>query len=137
MTIYFAGWTDNSPPGASIAYPQIHKTAGGTGTYSDPITFAGSKNALSPGTIIYVSFLKKYFIMEDDCSDCDSAWNNNHTYEISLWTGGDSNSSKSAQQSCENSLTPSSPQPVQVKPSSSNVVDTTPLFTDSGGCIKL
>jgi len=137
MTIYFAGWTDNSPPGASIAYPQIHKTAGGTGTYSDPITFAGSKNALSPGTIIYVSFLKKYFIMEDDCSNCDSTWNNNHTYEISLWIGGDSNSSSSAQQSCENSLTPNSPQPIQVQPSSSNVVDTTPLFTDSGGCIKL
>ncbi|HEX3640414.1 MAG TPA: serine/threonine-protein kinase, partial [Ktedonobacteraceae bacterium] len=78
MTIYFGDWADNSPPGGSIAYPQIHQTAGGNGTYSDPITFAGSKNALSPGTIIYVSFLKKYFIMEDDCGDCDSTWNNNH-----------------------------------------------------------
>jgi hypothetical protein len=137
MTIYFSGWTDNSPPGASIAYPQIHQTAGGTGTYSDPITFAASQNALSPGTIIYVSFLKKYFIMEDDCSDCDSAWNNNHSYEISLWTGGDANSSQSAQQSCENSLTPSSPQAVEVQPASNLATDTTPLFTDSGGCIKL
>jgi len=137
MTIYFGGWTDNSPPGASIAYPQIHQTAGGTGTYSDPITFAGSKNALSPGTIIYVSFLKKYFIMEDDCDTCDSAWNNNHTYEITLWIGGDANSSSSALQSCESSLTPNSAQPVQVQPPSGNAVDTTPLFTDSGGCIKL
>ena len=92
---------------------------------------------LSPGTIIYVSFLKKYFIMEDDCSDCDSAWNNNHSYEISLWTGGDANSSQSAQQSCENSLTPSSSQAVEVKPASNLTIDTTPLFTDSGGCIKL
>jgi serine/threonine protein kinase len=137
MTIYFGDWADNSPPGGSIAYPQIHQTAGGTGTYSDPITFAGSKNALSPGTIIYVSYLKKYFIMEDDCSDCDSAWNNNHTYEITLWIGGDANSSKSALQSCANSLTPNSAQPIQVQPPSNNAVDTTPLFTDSGGCIKL
>jgi hypothetical protein len=137
MTIYFSGWTDNSPPGASIAYPQIHQTAGGTGTYSDPITFAASQNALSPGTIIYVSFLKKYFIMEDDCGDCDSTWNNNHSYEITLWIGGDANSSQSAQQSCANSLTPSSPQAVEVQPPSNNTVDTTPLFTDSGGCIKL
>jgi hypothetical protein len=135
MTIYFSGWTDDN--GANIAYPQIHSTAGGTGTYSDPITFSASKNALSPGTIIYVSYLKKYFMMEDDCDNCDSVWNNNHTYQISLWTGGDSNSSKSAQQSCEDSLTPNSLQPVQVKPSSSNAVNTTPLFTDSGGCIKL
>lgn len=137
MTIYFGGWTDNSPPGASIAYPQIHKTAGGTGTYSDPITFAASRNALSPGTIIYVSFLKKYFIMEDDCSDCDSAWNNNHSYKITLWIGGDANSSASAQQSCESSLTPNSPQAVEVRPSSNNAIDTTPLYTNSGGCIKL
>ncbi len=78
-----------------------------------------------------------YFIMEDDCASCDSAWNNNHTYQISLWSGGDSNSSKSAQQSCENSLTPSSPQSVEVQPPSDQVVDATPLFTDSGGCIKL
>ncbi|HEX3643933.1 MAG TPA: hypothetical protein VHV10_21795, partial [Ktedonobacteraceae bacterium] len=89
------------------------------------------------GTIIYVQYLKKYFIMEDECSDCNSAWKNNHRYEGVLWIGGDTNSSSSAIQNCENSLTPKSSVPVAVQPSSNLTVDTTPLFTDSGGCIKL
>src|SRR5581483_6416833 len=68
------GWLDNSPPGAAIAYPQIHSKAGGKGTYSDPVTFATDSAELKPGTKVYVSYLKKYFIMEDDCAQCDSDW---------------------------------------------------------------
>jgi hypothetical protein len=37
------------------------------GTFSDPITFAAAKDALPPGTIIYVFKFGKYFIMEDFC----------------------------------------------------------------------
>lgn len=34
-------WFDNTPPGSSaICCPRIHSTAGGTGTYADPITVA-------------------------------------------------------------------------------------------------
>ena len=40
----FYGWYDNTPPGGDIAYPQIHNTAGGKGTWSDPITFATSRS---------------------------------------------------------------------------------------------
>ncbi|NUO55526.1 MAG: carbohydrate-binding protein, partial [Hamadaea sp.] len=40
--ITFYGWYDNTPPGGDIAYPQIHSTAGGKGTYADPITFASA-----------------------------------------------------------------------------------------------
>jgi hypothetical protein len=69
----FYGYWDNTPPGSAIAYPQIHKTAGGTGTYADPITFATDKSELAPGTIIYVPRVEKYFIMEDDCEECDAA----------------------------------------------------------------
>jgi hypothetical protein len=39
----FYGWYDNTPPGGDIAYPQIHSTAGGKGTFADPITFATSR----------------------------------------------------------------------------------------------
>jgi len=136
METNFYGWTDNSPEGTEIADPTRHKSAGGVGTYSDPITFASSLDALSPGTIVYVPYLKKYFVMEDECDPCDSAWRNKHSYIIVIWIGGDANSSNSAQQSCEDSL--SKPNVlVEVQPSSNKVVDTTPLFTDSGGCIKL
>ncbi|HEY4035818.1 MAG TPA: hypothetical protein VGL94_17820 [Ktedonobacteraceae bacterium] len=35
MFVSFYGWTDNNPAGASIAYPKLHSSAGGRGTYSD------------------------------------------------------------------------------------------------------
>ena len=72
------GWWDNTPPGSSdIAYPVIHQTAGGTGTYADPITVAVGHvitNGVdtpdfAPGTIWYVPNLRRYFIVEDACGD--------------------------------------------------------------------
>ena len=36
----FYGWWDNTPPGGDIAFPRLHNTAGGRGTFADPITFA-------------------------------------------------------------------------------------------------
>ena len=65
---------DNSPPGNAISYPTIHSSAGGVGTYADPITFATDKKEYPPGTILYVPFIEKYVIMEDDCVQCDSDW---------------------------------------------------------------
>src|SRR4051794_3977119 len=61
----FYGWYDNTPPGGEISYPQIHDTAGGKGTYADPITFATSTAELKAGTKVWVPRVKKYFIMED------------------------------------------------------------------------
>jgi hypothetical protein len=41
-------WFDNTPPGSgAICCSQVHQTAGGTGTYADPITLAvGHSNAV-------------------------------------------------------------------------------------------
>jgi len=122
------GWLDNDPPGGAIAYPQIHSTAGGSGTYSNPITFATDKSELKPGTKVYVSYLKKYFIMEDDCAQCDSDWNKSKKRHIDLWAGGKSNSGN-ALFNCEDSLTRNAS--VIVNPSSSLSVNTTPLFNSS------
>jgi hypothetical protein len=78
VTLY--GWPDNSPPGAAIAYPKnggyptLHNTAGGSGTYSNPVTYATDKSELPVGTKVYYSYLKRYFIMEDDCTECDQDW---------------------------------------------------------------
>ncbi|HEY3868214.1 MAG TPA: hypothetical protein VGM10_07675, partial [Actinocrinis sp.] len=65
VTLY--GWPDNSPPGDAIAYPAdagyptIHNVASGTGTYSDPVTFATDSSELAIGTIVYYPYLHRYF----------------------------------------------------------------------------
>lgn len=66
LTFYGAG--DNCPPGGEIAYPVLHKEAGGNGTYDDPITCASDKSWLPKGTKVYIEAVEKYFIMEDDVS---------------------------------------------------------------------
>src|SRR3989442_16015421 len=71
----FYGWWDNTPPGGDISYPRIHDTAGGKGSYADPITFATSSDELKPGTKVWGPRVKKYFIMEDGWDECSDDWN--------------------------------------------------------------
>nr|WP_052477846.1 hypothetical protein [Kibdelosporangium sp. MJ126-NF4]CEL14413.1 hypothetical protein [Kibdelosporangium sp. MJ126-NF4]CTQ88778.1 hypothetical protein [Kibdelosporangium sp. MJ126-NF4] len=80
--VSFYGARTNDPPGSrTIAYTDVlHKQAGGTGTFTDPITFAAGTDRFKPGTKIYVPDLKRYFILEDLCPDCSGT-------AIVLWTG--------------------------------------------------
>ena len=132
VTLY--GWPDNSPPGNAIAYPEdegyptIHDAAGGTGTYSDPITFATDQAELPIGSIVYYPYLHRYFIMEDDCVECDQDWNNGKAH-IDLWVGGEGGDTN-AVINCEDALTQDSAD-VDVNPPSDEAVDTTPLFDSS------
>ena len=77
---YVTGYSywDNTPPGsAAISKPIIHASAGGSGTYEDPITIAvghairGGRQFLDypPGTRFYIGSLRKYAIVEDVCGD--------------------------------------------------------------------
>ena len=93
MTLY--GWADNSPPGAGIAHPCRHQTAGGVGTYANPITFATDVNELGWCQVIYVPYMKRYFVHEDECSQCDANWKSSHLYRFDMWAGGDANSLRS------------------------------------------
>lgn len=70
--ITFYGYPDNDPPGTAIAYPVLHSTAGGSGTFLDPLTFA-TKSTFPKGTVLYVPFIQKYVIMEDQCASCSSS----------------------------------------------------------------
>ncbi|MEZ0075156.1 carbohydrate-binding protein [Planotetraspora sp. GP83] len=140
----FYGWYDNTPPGGDISYPQIHSTAGGKGTYSDPITFATSTAEAPAGTKIYVPRVKKYFIMEDGCQECGEDWSGNGPnggpglYHFDLWLGGKGGNAMDAID-CEDALThynsngTPTMEPVIVNPGSSEVVDSTPIFNTSTG----
>jgi Ricin-type beta-trefoil lectin domain/Carbohydrate binding module (family 35) len=138
----FYGWYDNTPPGGAIAYPDIHQTAGGTGTYADPITFATDKSEAAPGTIVWVPRVGKYFIMEDDCTECDQDWSGQgpdggpDMWHFDLWSGGQ-NGNEFDSIDCEDALTQSnadgSPafESVVINPPSNEQVDSTPLFNSS------
>jgi hypothetical protein len=133
--ITFYGFPDNSPPGNGIAFPVIHDGAGGTGTFSNPITFATDQAEHRPGTRLYVPFLQKYFIMEDDCVECDNDWNNGHKRHVDLWTQSDADSDPQAVIDCEDTLTQDRGTYI-VNPSRNMAVDTTPLFDNNNGCIQ-
>ncbi|MEV5718069.1 discoidin domain-containing protein [Amycolatopsis mediterranei] len=142
----FYGWWDNTPPGGDISYPQIHGTAGGKGTYADPITFATSSDELKPGTKVWVPRVQKYFIMEDGCDECSADWNSHGPNggpglrHIDLWLGGKGGSAFDAID-CEDALThynaDNTPvmEPVVVDPPSNEPYDATPIFnTSTGAC---
>jgi hypothetical protein len=144
MFLTFYGWYDNTPPGADISYPQIHDTAGGKGTFADPITFATTTKMLKAGTKVWVPRVKKYFIMEDSCQECGDDWSGHGPNggpglrHIDLWLGGKGGNAFDAI-NCEDALThyndDNTPtlEPVVVSPPSNEPVDTTPLFK-SGKC---
>ena len=134
----FYGWYDNTPPGCAIAYPDLHQCAGGTGSYSDPITFASDTAEIAAGTKIYVPRLEKYFIMEDDCTECDQDWSGQGPdggpgmWHFDLWAGGQ-NGNESALLDCEDALTQDGSENVIISPPSTETVSSPPLFNSSTG----
>ena len=142
----FYGWWDNTPPGGDIQYPQIHDTAGGVGSYDDPITFATDSGELKPGTKVWVPRVRKYFIMEDSCEECSADWNGKgpnggpKLHHLDLWLGGKGGNAMDAID-CEDALThyndDNTPtlEPVVVDPPSTENYDSTPVFnTKTGAC---
>ena len=121
LTAYLTAYTywDNTPPGSSqISNPIIHTLAGGTGTYSDPITVAVGHSITAgldtldypAGTKFYVPNLRKYFIVEDTCGDgltpqngpCHTGYQG-HPW-LDLWIDG-ANGTKATSDACANQVT--------------------------------
>jgi hypothetical protein len=141
--------SDDESGCATIAFPKSkfpvrHQIATeGTGAFDDPITFAtsaansGSPAELAPGTIIYVPEVRKYFIMEDQCSQCDQEWLSQHAYHVDLWMGPSSASNSDALSACEAKLVRGKAHAgtgsIILDPPADLTVDLTPLFTN-GTC---
>ena len=142
MTLY--GYVDNSPPGTDIAHPCIHDAAGGTGTYADPVTFATDSKELPWCEIIYVPYMERYFIHEDECSQCDHDWTKLQKYRFDMWAGGDAASlhqpERKALLRCEstwtrgNSIRDKNNPTITLDPPSDLPVVTTPIFSPPGTC---
>ena len=126
MLVTLYGWPDNSPPGDGTAFGSGH--AGGTGTYANPVTFATDQHEFAPGTKVYYPYLHRYFIMQDECVECDQDWANGK-FHIDLWVGGQGGNT-TAVLNCEDALTQDSGQ-VVINPPTTEPVDTTPLFNSS------
>jgi hypothetical protein len=133
MLVTFYGWEDNSPPGDAIAfaksdgYPTVHDGAGGTGSYADPLTLASDRLELAVGTLVYLPFLRKYAVMEDDCTECDTDWASGMQRHIDVWMNSNGTERVSALNACEDQWTQNATS-VEVDPPSDRTVDLSPLF---------
>jgi 3D (Asp-Asp-Asp) domain-containing protein len=131
MTFY--GWPDNSPPGGAIAYgksdgfPTVHDTAGGAGTYDDPITFATDQAEFPPGTRLYAPVVEKYLIMEDDCAECDTDWASSGKWHIDVWMNSNGTDDSNAVLACEDHWTQTTTV-VEVNPPAGRPATAPPLF---------
>ena len=130
VTFYAAA--DNDPPGsAEIAYPNSrHTSAGGTGTYADPLSLATDPREIRPGVIVYYPTVQKYFVMEDDCAECIDDWSANRKPHVDLWM---STTADPAVQNCEAALTPDGLDTIIVNPPANLPVDAKPLYA-GGKC---
>jgi 3D (Asp-Asp-Asp) domain-containing protein len=141
MKVTFYGWADNSPPGDAIAYPMnggfptVHDAAGGTGTFADPITFATDKAEIPVGTIIYIPFIEKYLVMEDDCTECDQDWSNGMERHVDVWMNSNGTANATDLENCEDQWTQESTS-VEVDAPAGRVVTTAPLFDPSANVCR-
>ncbi|KAF2007276.1 hypothetical protein P154DRAFT_402493, partial [Amniculicola lignicola CBS 123094] len=98
VTQAFYGFAENSWGGSTVFNCGRVFAAGGTGSFDDPVTFAGSPGEFRLCEVVYNPYLRKYLRNEDYCShkNCPSG-------SIMIWTGTSVNGG-SAQAACENKL---------------------------------
>lgn len=116
---------------AVIAYPSSHHPIAteGLGTFNDPITFATDPREIPAHTMIYVTYLQKYFFMEDGCGSCTTDWNNGNTWRTDLFMGGNNAlQPEPALANCEAYITRNDIMYINAGPG--YTVDTTPLFSN-------
>jgi hypothetical protein len=137
LKIWLTGYSfqDNTPPGsATVSMPVVHKKAGGTGTYSDPITVAvpghGSdgSEAWKGGTRFYLPTVQRYVIVEDSGASDPPSGQDGH---LDMWVDGEGGS-KSASDSCMDKITGTNV-PAIMNPAPGKPVMVGPI-TENGRC---
>lgn len=154
LTAY--GWYDQPfGPSGDISHPVVHASAGGTGTYDDPIT-AGTGWSLASGqevmdvpagTRIYLHNLKVYAIVEDTCGNAPDP-ENQSCHDLSaaradsgdpsvqvhfdLWIGGNGNVSVDTARACQWAFTRVDQVTINAGPGLP--VDPGPIMSDDGTC---
>ena len=126
-------WHDNTPAGSSaVSSPVVHRTAGGQGTYADPITVAvpgsGGRMAVKPGTRYYLPTVRRYVIVEDSGASPASSGGTH----LDVWIDG-RDGSRSAAEACMDRITGSVP--AEVNPPAGRPVTAGPIF--SGGDCRI
>jgi hypothetical protein len=108
LLVYLTGYSfhDNTPPrSARLSHPVVHGSAGGQGTYADPITVAvpgsGPTMPWKPGTRFYLPTLRRYVIVEDSGASPPPPGVDTH---LDVWIGGQ-NGSRAATDACMSRLT--------------------------------
>lgn len=115
----FYGFPDNSPPGPATAYDCGYGrgyTAGGAGTYADPLTFATAPGEYNKCEIIWDPYVRKYLIFQDTCAQCITGWKTGIKH-IDLWLGSPTHTAHKTVKQCGRALTPNEGQPVVRRPS--------------------
>lgn len=102
------------------------ETAGGSGTYNDPLTMASSGKWFCHLEVVYLPYLQKYLRYEDYCKQCIQDANANQDIHIDIWTGSNKTNGGNVQIQCENNLTPSGLQAMIRNPSPDLPVDSKP-----------
>jgi hypothetical protein len=119
-TTSYSIW-DNTPVGSTaISYPSIHQTAGGVGSYADPITIAVGHSIINnvdipdfpAGTRFYIPNVRRYFIVEDACGDgntpqngpCHTGFPTGTSVWVDMWLDG-SSGTQTAVNACASFLT--------------------------------
>jgi hypothetical protein len=148
---YLGGYSfaDNTPENsAAIDHPVVHTTAGGSGTYDDPITVgvghvgAGDDTVLDwpAGTRFYVPNLRRYLVVEDTCGDgdrpedgpCHTGYPADATTWLNVWVGGEGEAAQ-APRPCMTAI--QGVWTVFVNPSPDYAVEPGPIY-EAGACTR-
>ena len=123
ISAYVTGysWFDNTPAGSvTVSNPVVHASAGGTGTWQDPITVAVGHSLASghdvlrwrAGTRFYLPSLQRYLVVEDTCGDgptpqngpCSTGYPAPASTWLDVWIDGRSNT-RSRANACASVIT--------------------------------
>lgn len=110
----FYGYPDNSPPGAATAYDCGYNrgyTAGGDGSFSDPLTFASAPGEFDKCEVIWDRYTQKYLVFQDTCAACIDDWKKGIRH-VDLWLGSPTQNAHKVVKKCERALTPNEGQVV-------------------------